>query len=631
MDRTVNVLSMSTVFIASNLIQAIMKQRLFHLILFCLILPSFAIAQQRVSLITGTVTDVQTKEPLGGIEMRLESSFGLSQTVMTDASGQYSFKVDAQRFQQFEYRVTADGIPQKAVNGHLYLATQSLGTPHHAMLTSRWIADFQLQCADYGEIELPHVIYYLAKWELRVDGNVNSLDSLRYLYDVMVENPSIIIELQAHTDTRGTERANSILSQKRAEACANHLIEWGIAPQRVVPFGYGESRPRITDEQIGKLPTKEECEAAHARNRRTSFQVLSTDYKPAKVQPPLIYKLEGTVTDVETKEPLGNMLVTLEGTDGSVQYRITDAEGYYAFETDFNDQRCVLPNTSYTVTVENGGAKSSNGFWYFSARGQETTVGVNESTRFIKDYQLQCNACRCGEVMLPKVIFPGETTALQNEQGDMRDSLDYLVQVLEENPTIVIEVAAHAHLKRASDRKEMKLSQQRAEVCVDYLASKGIDPQRLVPVGYGDTRLIISEEQMRQLEPNDVDRAYVINNRAVFMVLSFDYVPEETKVVDNAPKAKSADKTEDSKTALEQESVSNTWQVYPNPTKDAVLLRSENVISEWQLLDMEGRLLDRKRSGTQQQLIDLADYPTGTYFIRWNEGPVVNTAKVVKQ
>ena len=46
------------------------------------------------------------------------------------------------------------------------------------------------------------------------------------------------------------------------------------------PKGYGETNLLISDEEINKLATEEEREAAHQLNRRTEFSVLSFDYVP---------------------------------------------------------------------------------------------------------------------------------------------------------------------------------------------------------------------------------------------------------------------------------------------------------------------------------------------------------------
>ncbi|HKL40347.1 MAG TPA: OmpA family protein, partial [Cryomorphaceae bacterium] len=129
-------------------------------------------------------------------------------------------------------------------------------------------------------IEFPEVRYAYNKAELQVNDEVNSLDSLDFLYNVLVDNPTIIIELQAHTDSRGRDPYNLDLSQRRAESCVEYLSSKGIPSERMVPKGYGEGRLRITDNQINQMSTEEEKEAAHQKNRRTEFSVLSFDYIP---------------------------------------------------------------------------------------------------------------------------------------------------------------------------------------------------------------------------------------------------------------------------------------------------------------------------------------------------------------
>lgn len=124
-----------------------------------------------------------------------------------------------------------------------------------------------------------------------------------YLYDIMVKNPTLVVELRSHTDFRDTEEKNEILSQNRAQTCVDFLVnERGIAADRIVAKGYGEYSPRkiekdmytthngkqfffpkgtvLTEEYILSLP-KPEQEAAHALNRRTEFIVLRTDYVPS--------------------------------------------------------------------------------------------------------------------------------------------------------------------------------------------------------------------------------------------------------------------------------------------------------------------------------------------------------------
>jgi peptidoglycan-associated lipoprotein len=110
-----------------------------------------------------------------------------------------------------------------------------------------------------------------------------------------VLNPTITIELMAHTDHVGSDDFNFELSQKRAQSVVDYLIEKGINPQRLVAKGYGETWPKevtrklakqydflkrndeLTEEYILNL-SPEQQEIATGINRRTEFRVLSTDF-----------------------------------------------------------------------------------------------------------------------------------------------------------------------------------------------------------------------------------------------------------------------------------------------------------------------------------------------------------------
>jgi outer membrane protein OmpA-like peptidoglycan-associated protein len=142
--------------------------------------------------------------------------------------------------------------------------------------STTFIKEFFVQPISDEPIEFPEVQYELDKARLLE----NSKDSLDYLFDILVDNPTIIIELQAHTDSRASDAHNMDLSNRRAQSCVDYLISKGIDPERLKPRGYGETRLRITDSQISQMSTEAEKEAAHQKNRRTEFSVVSFDYVP---------------------------------------------------------------------------------------------------------------------------------------------------------------------------------------------------------------------------------------------------------------------------------------------------------------------------------------------------------------
>ncbi len=94
-------------------------------------------------------------------------------------------------------------------------------------------------------IRLPEVRYALGKWDLLVDSSINSKDSLLFVYNLLEEFPGLILELSSHTDPRGNNEFNRILSDNRAKACYRFLVdEKGVDPRRIIPIGKGELEPR---------------------------------------------------------------------------------------------------------------------------------------------------------------------------------------------------------------------------------------------------------------------------------------------------------------------------------------------------------------------------------------------------
>ncbi|MEM9024192.1 MAG: OmpA family protein, partial [Bacteroidota bacterium] len=227
------------------------------------------------------VTDVDSKKPLPGAKVMLVGTDGSSIEVETDELGNYSFDENPKggRFilENTSYTMT--------VSKEKFLNAKGQETTVGVEQSTAFVHDFALQPFTV-EINLPLVLYDLGKWDLQVNETVNSKDSLQFLVQVMNDNPNIVIELAAHTDSRGSDKSNQILSQKRAQTCVDFLISQGISSDRMVAAGYGESRLKITDDSIAQLPSEEEREAAHQKNRRTVFSVLRDDYVPTQAPAP---------------------------------------------------------------------------------------------------------------------------------------------------------------------------------------------------------------------------------------------------------------------------------------------------------------------------------------------------------
>ena len=126
-------------------------------------------------------------------------------------------------------------------------------------------ADFEVEKIIIDKpIVLENIYYDFDKWDIRPDAAIE----LEKLVRILNDNPQIDIEMGSHTDARGSDQYNMVLSDKRANAAVNHLISRGIDPKRLTYKGYGETM------HINKCKNGVECtEDEHQKNRRTEFKV----------------------------------------------------------------------------------------------------------------------------------------------------------------------------------------------------------------------------------------------------------------------------------------------------------------------------------------------------------------------
>ena len=225
--------------------------------------------------------------------------------------------------------------------------------------------------------------------------------------------------------------------------------------------------------------------------------------------PPLVFALEGMVLNKETNEPLVGATVELKGTDGTTAEVKTDVKGEFKFAEKGSD-RYIKEATSYTLLVH-----SDN---FLNAKGNETTVGEEESKVFYHEYKLQPVD---KPIKLPEILFE---LAKWDLLPQSKDSLNYLYDIMIDNPTIVIELAAHTD-SRDNDERNIVLSQKRAQSCVDYMIERGIPRDRMTAKGYGETRLKISDAQIAKLPESEKEAAHQQNRRVEFSVLRDNYVP----------------------------------------------------------------------------------------------------------
>ena len=199
-----------------------------------------------------------TTAPLAGVSISLVATDGSSQEYKTDANGRLIAELQAD--ETYTIVATKDGY----LNDVKKLSTVDLVYPEDELSITINKAVTLEKIFYNQEIVLEDIYYDFNKWNIREDAQP-TLDSLGIL---LRNNPQINIELSSHTDCRGDDEYNMILSQKRAQSAVDYMLSKGLRSTVLSAKGYGETAPSVSC--LCESCTEEE----HQANRRTTFKIL---------------------------------------------------------------------------------------------------------------------------------------------------------------------------------------------------------------------------------------------------------------------------------------------------------------------------------------------------------------------
>ena len=201
------------------------------------------------------VFDSRSMQPLPAkITMFLNSDFIVHDSITT-TSGNFARRLDGPGFYIIEVFVE---------NYHDHSDTLWVVNENKTIIERRYFVD----AIEPGyTMNLNNIQFYFNSVYLKPGAQVQ-IDSVA---EFLEAHPGVMIEIAGHTDDEGPEDFNMTLSEGRARSILKYLMQQGIAPERMVAKGYGESSP------IDRGITK----AAKKRNRRVEFRVLSVPLRNA--------------------------------------------------------------------------------------------------------------------------------------------------------------------------------------------------------------------------------------------------------------------------------------------------------------------------------------------------------------
>ena len=199
------------------------------------------------------VTDAKTGAILANASVSiLDDKKNVIATEMSNAKGEVKYRVECDR--AYVVQASKDGY-----EGSTFAVTKSKGPSAKV--------DAALQPIDVivteTEIILKPIYFEFDKSNITQEGAFE----LDKLVQVMKNNDKMVIMAKSHTDNRGSDQYNLLLSDRRAKSTVQYIVSKGIAANRISGKGMGELEPKV---DCGKDCTEEQ----HAQNRRSEFLIV---------------------------------------------------------------------------------------------------------------------------------------------------------------------------------------------------------------------------------------------------------------------------------------------------------------------------------------------------------------------
>jgi hypothetical protein len=224
------------------------------------------------------------------------------------------------------------------------------------------------------------------------------------------------------------------------------------------------------------------------------------------------FSLTGKVTDCQTNKSIKGVKLKLLCSDGRSLETISDSAGNYIF-----DSSIIKENRQYIVSTQTemdlGYLNSSDKFKF----GAFDSIAIRNIQ---KDFCLSKNeGCT---LRLPLLRYEKNSVTTYTFDQDVFN-FDFLKEMMLDNPTFVVEIAAHNSI---DEKNPLKLSEKRVEYLKNILIQKGVSKDRLVMKIYGNEKPIITTEEIKQLKTDrEKEDAYKKNRRVIFNIVRKDYLP----------------------------------------------------------------------------------------------------------
>ena len=294
----------------------------------------------------------------------------------------------------------------------------------------------------------------------------------------LLNQPNLVVQIYAHTDSKGSAQNNLLLSQNQAKAAYDNLISKGIKAERLRYQGMGEQF--TVNGCVDGIICKE---SEHQKNRRVDFIVIGK----INEQGTFIKEYDHNYSIVSVAS---TQVVNPNNPNKSNPENITK----------------VIPPVNNTTVPNNQNTNNQNNTVKndVPAPKIEASAAPTRLTKKIFYY--------VGDIMEASIQYRSNSAQVDEKSLVLADLLD----IMNSSKHLIIEIGAHTDAVGTPEHNK-QLSQLRAEAIRNYLVKKGITADRLLAKGYGETKI---KNQCKE-GVNCTEAEHAVNRRTEFKILGY--------------------------------------------------------------------------------------------------------------
>lgn len=233
-------------------------------------------------------------------------------------------------------------------------------------------------------------------------------------------------------------------------------------------------------DSLSKTTYKETFETACSKGYEEVYKEVILDVDKRLIIPIKTYTLDGTVADKKSGNKITDAKVEFINPNSQEKYESTATTNRGEFNTTMLKNKRFGDSIYYHVRVSKEGYMTQT-FDFMTTLGADTAIHLSY---LLEKPEIGIDLAKTLD--LKPIYFDLDKSAIR---PDAKIELDKIVKIMNDNPTLVIELGSHTDC-RASMKYNLALSDRRAKASAAYIKARIINPNRIFGKGYGESKLV---------------------------------------------------------------------------------------------------------------------------------------------